>query len=187
MHSAEAPALQSQEGRHSLDAGMPRSLTPCRLWRSSRGRCGFPATPPSMVKADLENLILLQLVTCEHVKQRHASPSRGREGAGIYGAILEEEPFTPDAQLNSTGSYLTDGHRTTARNESSLRRGRVPPVGQRRGRLGRSRAPGGAFRIQPTPGKLWVGRDSGSSADGGAPPCQAPLAYLSSSDRPASE
>jgi hypothetical protein len=34
----------SVEQRHSLEAEMPRPLTPCRLWQSSRVRCGFPAT-----------------------------------------------------------------------------------------------------------------------------------------------
>jgi hypothetical protein len=31
---------------HSLDAEMPRHLTPCKLWQLNRGRCGSPATPP---------------------------------------------------------------------------------------------------------------------------------------------
>lgn len=37
-------AKKSVGRRHSLAAGMPRHLTPCRLWQSSLGRCGFPAT-----------------------------------------------------------------------------------------------------------------------------------------------
>ena len=36
---------ESRGRRHTLDAVMPRHLTPCRLWQSSLGRCGFPATP----------------------------------------------------------------------------------------------------------------------------------------------
>jgi hypothetical protein len=170
-----------------LDAEMPRYLTPCRLWQSSRGRCGFSATPAGMATSYLNCGGKAQPTTSENVTRLRAGLSLTRVRDEIYGAILEEEGPTPEAQPNFTGSYLTDGHRTVARNEPPVRRDRVRPAGQWRGRfgvVGCGRASGRALRIQPAPGELWFGRSSRSFADRGSPSGKASLTYLRSSDHP---
>ena len=146
--------------RHSLDAEMPRHLTPCRLWQSSRIRCGSPATPAELAQRIPAPLKFLQVCHLQALHRLIYTEYQGSHGDQIYGAILEGEDGIPAVRTNLAQETDPDAERITARYTSSSgppRRCReVGRAGLLRGERGQ--APGRALPIQSAACKLRIRR-----------------------------
>ena len=105
--------------RHSLDAEMPRHLTPCRLWQSSRVRCCSPATPREIDSVETGRARNRQVFYLQALHRLITEDSQALQGRQIYGAILEGEDAIPAVGTNLAQEIDPDAERITARYTSS--------------------------------------------------------------------